>query len=326
MNFDSRARQENGRALDRTGSLEVLLVLADKIAELEGRSGLEKVKGVASDTRRYLSTRSGLPLAAQFANHLAAYDATDDLIPFFGDHRLAHIEAHFQLQNSVCLAYHGFYNQAFSTLRSVCELSLLQASLPEGPVASERRLKLLRSMLPHEGDFPATDDVNWVLPAGFGASQTPKKEASSLEEWAVDGCRTPPWRKMRDRLLESDCARRFDSATQFSARLADSIGNLDPYVHTRGRLRSATGLSSGNMLTFSEDSLSQCCTRMMSTTQISITVLLLAFLPTATFHPDAAAGFIDARDFRRALSVLPSKDANLLRGIYDNLSSESGSV
>ncbi len=301
-------------------------MVADEIAQLEWRAGLENVVGVASDTRRYFSTPSGLRLAAQLANHLAAYGATDDLIPFFGDHRLAHTEAYFQLKNSVCLAYHGFYSQAFSTLRSVCELSLLQASLPEGPVVSDQKLDLLRSMLPPECELPGLDEVNWVLPAGFGASQSPKQEASSLEEWAVDGCRTPKWWQMCERLLESDCARRFDSETQLSARLSGSMRNLDPYVHARGRLRSATGLSSGNMLRFSEESLSQFGTQMMCATQASIAMLLLAFLPSATFHPDAAAGFIDSGDLHRALSVLPSKDATLLRGIYESRNSESGSA
>lgn len=301
-------------------------MVADEIAQLELRAGLENVEGVASDTRRYFSTTSGLRLAAQLANHLAAYGATDDLIPFFGDHRLAHIEAYFQLKNSVGLAYHGFYNQAFSSLRSVCELSLLQASLPGGPVVSDQKLDLLRSMMPPEYELPGLDEVNWVLPAGFGASQSPKQEASCLEEWAVGGCRTPPWRKMRDRLLESDCARRFDSVTGLSARLSESMGKLDSYVHARGRLRSATGLSRGDMLRLSEESLSQFGTRMMCATQVSIAMLLLAFLPSATFHPDAAAGFIDSWDLQRALSVLPSKDATLLIGIYDSRNSESRSV
>jgi hypothetical protein len=301
-------------------------LVADETDTLGWRAGLKNVGGVAADTRQYFSTPSGRCLAAKLADHLVAYDATDDLIPFFGDHRLAHAEAYFQLKNSVCLAYHGFYSQAFSTLRSVCELSLLQASMPEGPVVSDRKLGLLRSILPPECTLPGLDEVNWVLPAGFGASQSPKREASNLEEWAVDGCRTPPWHKMWARLLESDCARRFDCETELSVRLSESMGDLDPYVHARGRLRSAIGLSSGNILRLSEESLSQFGTRMMCASQVSITILLLAFLPRATFHPYAAAGFIDSGDLHRALIVLPSKDATLLRGIYDSRNSESGSV
>jgi hypothetical protein len=91
---------------------------------------------------------------------------------------------------------------------------------------------------------------------------------------------------------------------------------LDPYVHARARLRSATWLANGNTLQFSQESLLLFGAQMMCTMQVSIAMLLLAFLPTATSHPDATAGFIDYGDLRRALSVLPLKDAELLRAIY----------
>lgn len=293
-------------------------MLADGVSWLESRVGLENVASVAAETRRHLSSPLGAPLAAQLTDHLSAYQATDDLVPFFGDHRLPHTEANFQLKNAVCLAYHGFYSQAFSTLRSVCELSLLQASLPEGPLISDEKLNLLRSVLPPGCVLPDPDAVNWVLPPGFGASQTPEREASTLEEWAINGCRTPRWTLILQRLLDTDIARRFDSETQLAARLRESLASLDPYVHARGRLRSAIGLSRGNALGFSWESLSAFGTQMACTTQVSITVLLVAFLPTATSHPDAAAGFIDPGDLRRALGVLPPRDAQLLRQIYDD--------
>ena len=66
---------------------------------------------------------------------------------------------------------------------------------------------------------------------------SPEQEASSLEEWAVDGCRTPRWPRMLERLL-------------------------DPYVHARGRLRSARPVN-GNMLRFSQESPSLFGARMM---------------------------------------------------------------
>jgi len=291
---------------------------AGVVNKLEVWAGVDAAAGVASETRRHLSSPSGLSLATQIANHLSAYNATDDLVPYFGDYRLAHTEAFYQLKNSVCLAYHGFYNQAFATLRSVCELSLLQASLPEGDAVSNRTLDLLRSALPPGQVLPRRDEVNWVLPVGFSATQTPEREATTLAEWAVDGCRTPKWQTMRQRLLHSDVARKFDSMVQISARFQESLSDLDPYIHARGHLRSATGLSAGNMLRFSEKSLLQYGTRMMCATQVSLTVLLIAFLPSATSYPEAAAGFIDYGDLHLALSVLPSKDAELLRAIYDN--------
>lgn len=293
-------------------------MLADEITLLEFFAGVENVAGVAAETRLYLSSSSGLRIAVKLRNHLSAYNVTGDVVPFFGDHRLAHTEGFFQLQNSVCLAYHGFYSQAFSTLRSVCELSLLQASLREGDVMSDEKLNLLRSMSSPDRALQDANEVNWVLPSGFGASQSPGQEASTLEEWGVDGCRTPRWQGMLKRLLDSDTARRFDSETQLSARLKESLADLDPYVHARGRLRSATGLSNGNMLRFSRESLSIFSTRMMCTTQVSIAVLLVAFLPTATSHSDAAAGFINYEDLHRALTVLPSRDAELLRAIYND--------
>jgi hypothetical protein len=278
----------------------------------------------ASETRKHLATPSGLSLAKQLANHLSAYNATDDLVPYFGDYRLAHTEAFYQLRNSVCLAYHGFYNQALATLRSVCELSLLQASLPEGNAVSDRALDLLRSAMPPGQDLPSRNEVNWVLPVSFSATQTPEREATTLAEWAVEGCRTPTWRTMCKRLFLSDVARKFNSVAQLSARLQESLSDLDPYIHARGHLRSAMGLSGGNMLRFSEKSLLQYGTRMMCTTQVSITVLLIAFLPSATSYPDAAAGSIDYSDLHHALSVLPPKDAELLRAIYDNRNACTG--
>ena len=299
---------------------------ASEVEQLERRAGLQNVLGVASGTRRYLSTPSGLRLAAQLGNHLAAYSATDDLVPYFGDHRLAHTEAYFQLKNAICLAYHGFYSQAFSTLRLVCELTLVQASLPEGPVVSEEKLDLLRSVLPPGSVLPGIEKVNWVLPVGFGARQSPDQKASSLEEWAVDGCRTPSWQEMLRRLLDSNVARSFDSQTQLSLRFEESMRSLDPYVHVRGRLRSGTSLSGGNILQFSQESLSHFGTRMMCAVQVSVAVLLLAFLPSATFHPDASAAFIDLGDLHRALSILPSTDSGLLKAMYDSRKSEDGSA
>jgi hypothetical protein len=172
-------------------------------------------------------------------------------------------------------------------------------------------------MLPPGQVPPARDEVNWTLPAGFGATQIPEREATSLSEWAVDGCRPPRWQRMLKRLLDSDIAREFDSETQLAARVQYSLSNLDPYVHARGRLRSATGVSAGNTLRFSKESLSQFGERMMCTTQVSIAVLLIAFLPTATSHPEAAAGFIDRGDLHLALSVLPPTDMELLRAVYE---------
>ena len=157
---------------------------------LEARAGVGAIAGVAAQTRAYLASSLGLGLAAQLADHLSAFNATDDLVPFYGDYRLAHTEAYFQLQNSVCLAYHGFYRQAFSTLRPVCELSLLQASLPEGATIS---------------DGP----MNVVLPLGWCAGQHPGQVASSLEDWAVDGCRTPNWQGMMKRVHNTETGRCF---------------------------------------------------------------------------------------------------------------------
>lgn len=279
---------------------------------------VSNVTGVASETKEYLSSQSGLLLAVSLVDHLSAYNCTDDLIPYFGDYRLAHTEAFYQLKNSVCLAYHGFYSQAISTLRSVCELSLLQASLPEGDVP-DRTINLLRSMLPNGQDLPSREEANWILPPGFGATQTPDREATCLAEWAIDGCRTPRWQIMLKRLLESKIAQEFNSETKLDERVKDLLSNIDPYVHARGRLCTATGLSSGNMLRFSKESLLQFGDRMVRTTQVSIAMLLIAFLPTATSHPDAAAGFIEYWDLSRAMSVLPSKDVELLWAIYKGL-------
>ena len=280
---------------------------------LEALAGIDTVAGVSSDTRRHFHTASGRRLSEGLVQHLRAFAALDDLIPYFGDHRLPYSESLFQLKNSICLAYNGSYHQAFATLRSVCELSLLQAALPEGPVVSERQLELLRTMLPPEIELPGIDEVNWVLPPGFGARQSPERAATTLEEWAVDGCRTPRWGLMLDLVLASEQAGLFAEASGLKARFAESMSDLDSYVHARGRLRTATELCAGNAARFNENTLSQFATRMMCATQVSVSVLLVAFLPCATTHPDAVAGFIDAGSLEVAIRVLPVADAGLLR-------------
>lgn len=287
------------------------------VSMLEFWAEVDSAADIASQTRLHLSSPPGLLLATQLSDHLRAYNATDDLIPYFGDYRLAHTEAFYQLRNSVGLSYYGFYSQAFATLRSVCELSLFQASFPQGEAVSDQTLDLLRSMLPSDRTPPGREEVNWALPLGFGATQSPKCEANSLAEWAVDGCGTPPWKNMQKRLLNMEIVRQFDSEVGLSKRMDDLFRDLNHYVHARGFLRSATGISGGNMLRFSMSSLSQFGVCMVKATQISVVVLLLAFLPTATSHPDAAAGFINKSDLRRALSILPSKDAELLQAIYE---------
>jgi hypothetical protein len=289
---------------------------ADHLDRLEFWTDIGSVKGVASETNQYLSSQSGLPLAASLVDHIVAYNSTDDLVPYFGDYRLAHTEAFYQLRNSVCLAYHGFYSQAISTLRSVCELSLLQASLPEGNIVSDRTINLLRSMMPDDQVLPAREEANWVLTPGFGSTQTADREATSLAEWAIDGCRTPRWGEMLKRLLESKIAQGFNSETKLDERVKGLLSNIDPFVHARGSLCTATGLSSGNMLRFSKESLLQFGDRMIRTTQVSIAMLFIAFLPTSTSHPGAAAGFIEYVDLNRALVVLPHKDVEFFRAVY----------
>ncbi len=285
----------------------------DSAAHIEALIGLSDVAGVAAETRERLSSASGNRLATRLVEHLRAYAALDDLVPYFGDHRLPYNESSFQLNNSVCLAYSGFYVQAYATLRSVCELSLLQAALPEGPVVTERQLELLRTMLPPDLGLPGISDVNWVLPLGFGAQQSPDRAATTLEEWAIDGCRTPRWGSMFNLLMALEHAGQFASETQLRERFADSMGDLDSYVHARGRLRTATELCACNAIRFNAETLLQFATRMMCAVQVSVTLLLVAFLPSATTHPDAAAGFLDAGDLENALKVLPVADANLIR-------------
>lgn len=290
-------------------------MVADGAAQLEARIGLGDVAGVSADTRVYMSSPTGSRLASRLVEHLRAYAALDDLVPYFGDHRLPYTESSFQLRNSVCLAYGGLYVQAYATLRSVCELSLLQAALPEGPVVSERQLELLRAVLPTDLELPAVDDVNWVLPPGLGARQSPERAATTLEEWAIDGCRTPRWGSMFDLLMDREPAESFARETKLRERFADSMADLDSYVHARGRLRTGTELCACNALRFDADTLFKFATRMMCAVQASVALLLIAFLPGATTHPDAAAGFIDPGDFERALRILPVVDARLLRVI-----------
>lgn len=118
-------------------------------------------------------------------------------------------------------------------------------------------------------------------------------------------------------LINSDIASRFNDETKIADRLEDVLTDLHPYIHARGYLKSATGLSRANFPRFSRESFSFFVEKMMSSTQLSVTILLLAFLPSATFHPQAAAGFIDASDLVAALKILPESHAVLLRDIYD---------
>jgi len=59
------------------------------------------------------------------------------------------------------------------------------------------------------------------------------------------------------------------------------------------------------MLQFFQESLSLFGARMMCATQVSIAALLVAFLPTATSHPDATAGFIDYGDCAKRSACFP---------------------
>lgn len=269
----------------------------ESVSRVEMFAGVDRVAVVASDTRSHFAS-SGSRLADQLAAHLSAFNAASDLVPFFGDYRLAHTEADYQLRDSVCLAFHGFYSQAFSTLRSVCELVLLQSSLPEGAISSET-------------------EVNLVWITGQRARQRSEKKATSLETWAVNGARIPKWQEMLQRLLNSNTARRFNEETRLGDRLKEFFERLNSYVHERGFLRSATGLSSGNFLRFSEKSISLFVTNLMHATQLSVSMLLLAFLPTATSEKDAAAGSIDNGQLAMVLRILPQKDANFFRIIRD---------
>jgi hypothetical protein len=265
---------------------------------IEWWANVRAVADIAAQTSSYLSS-SQPHLAVQLADHISAYNATGDVIPFFGDYRLPYSESFFQLRNSVSLAFHGFYSQSFSVLRSVCELSLLQSSLPEGAIRTE-------------------EGVNWVWLLGQRAIKSPSSDvASSIEAWAVDGCKIPPWRDMLKKLLRSDIAREFDQKTKLSARLKEIFDGTNQYVHVRGWQRSAINLRNGG-LRLSEESLLLFGTHMMRATQMSISILLLAFLPTATSYADAAAGFIDGTQLSMALRVLPKKDAELFRQIHDN--------
>jgi len=271
---------------------------------LETWAGLEGVPAIAARTRAHLST-PGSGLATQMADHLEAFNSTSDIVPYSGDYRLAHTEAQFQLCNSVRLAFYGFYSQACVTLRSVCELSLMQSTLPEGAASTDAEVNTV-----------------WFLgDRARVAGRLSPEIADSQEAWSVRGARIPSWQSMMSRLLSSDLARRFDEETGVGARLRETFESLNPFVHERGYLRSAMGLSGGsNLPGFSEEALCQYASHRMRVAQLSVSILLLAFLPTATFHPDAAAGFIDPTDIGIALRVLPQKDAQLLRKIYVDLS------
>lgn len=270
----------------------------ESVSFVEQFAGVDKVAGIATETHSYFAL-SEYPHAKQFAVHLSAFNATSDVVPFFGDYRLAHTEADYQLRNSVCLAFHGFYSQAFSTLRSVCELSLLQSSLPEGTTSSELEANIV-----------------WIT--GQRAGQLTERTARTLETWAIDGGRIPKWQEMLKRLLSSNTACRFDRETHLGNRLKKFFECLNTYVHLRGFLRSATCLSSGNFLRFSEKSFTSFGTHMMCAAQLSVSMLLLAFLPTATTEKNAAAGFIDNVQLEMALRILPKKDADMFRSIRKN--------
>lgn len=123
---------------------------------------------------------------------------------------------------------------------------------------------------------------------------------------------------MLKRLFKSKIAQEFKTETKLDERVKDLLSNIDPYVHARGSLCTATGLSSGNMLRFSKESLLQFGRRMFLTTQVSIAMLLIAFLPTATSQPGAAAGFIEYGDLSRALGVLSSSDVDFFRAVYND--------
>jgi len=270
-----------------------------EVSRLIWWADIDAVAGIAAQTREYLCS-SPSPLAIQIAKHLSAYNSAGDVIPFFGDFRLPYTESFLQLRNAVSLAYHGFYNQAFSALRSVCELSLLQSSLPEGEIPSE-------------------EEVNIVWFTGQLAAEEPSSNyATSLKEWAIDGCKIPRRNVMLNILFESKTTREFDYETNFRERLEKIFIDTDQYIHVRGWQRSAINLGNGG-LRFSEKSLSLFGSSMMISAQLSITMLLVTFLPRVTKN-SAAAGFIDPDHLYMAIHVLPKRDAQFLNNLYEERS------
>ena len=283
---------------------------------LKNISGITNLSEVACATESHLE-HDGASLTARALRAVTSYNDMGDLVPYFGDHRLPHTEASNQLHVAFCLAFHGFYSQAFSTLRPVLELTLLQAALPPGPVVSQRKRDLFVELFAPQADPLVWETVNLVLPAGFGERQTPHQTAGTIDDWASDGCRSPKWKPLLKQVFKTDVAHELDERLGLSCRVSRLMATLNPFVHTRGRRHTSVGLSKGNVLRFSADSFNRFCEMMLDVVSISLEIYLVRFLPTATFHPEAAAGFLEEGDFLRAMKLVPVPDAEVLGELYE---------
>lgn len=262
------------------------------MSRLEALVPLDAPDLVLARTRTYLASTPSVVTA--LADSLWVHNDLFDALPIGGDCSLAYQEADTQLRASVSLAFLGFYSQALTSLRTVCEMDLLQAALPAAGFSTEV-------------------NVMWPLGVRSGLLEQGDTASLSVEEWAVLGGRIPRRKSLLDDLLRQPPVAAFAEATSLRPRIQAAFDELDRYVHVRGWLRTALRthvLEDG----FSDEALSFYATQVIRVCQLSTLMILMALSPRVA--GDLASGVVDRSLLFKASSLLLPHDAAVLRELY----------
>jgi len=132
----------------------------------------KKILNAYNESLEYLSNNPELYI--KLTKYIRAYYLIDDLIPqtednFISGHSFPYSESYFELENSYQLCLEGFYNYAFSALRSVLELGLIRIYFAVEDkeheevrpwITSKKRTPSFRSALKRLNKIPCFKEYN----------------------------------------------------------------------------------------------------------------------------------------------------------------------
>lgn len=229
-------------------------------------------------------------LRRRVRDHLQARYEINDLIPqtldrFGSGHYFPFSESYDELEKSLLLSVFGFYRNAFDSLRTSLELSLVGVFYDRDDDAGSKIQEWIRS------DAPTPWFRKEMIPA---LSTIPGYEA-------------------------------FCEISNFEDVLQKLYGNLSGFVHVRGFPYSSTRLSSSNVIQFSEESLRGYIDFFCEVAHSSVILILLKYpigmqsVPlTSKFGLNPpAGGFLDAEAQAAVLAILHEDERRVLQAISD---------
>lgn len=229
-------------------------------------------------------------LRRRVQDHLQARYGINDLIPqtldkFGSGHYFPFSESYDELEKSLLLSVFGFYRNAFDSLRTSLELSLVGVFYDRDDDAGSKIQEWIRS------DAPTPWFRKEMIPA---LSTIPGYEA-------------------------------FCKISNFEDVLQKLYGNLSGFVHVRGFPYSSTRLSSSNVIQFSEESLRVYIDFFCEVVHSSIILILLKYpigmqaVPLMSkfgLNPPAG-GFLDVEEQVAVLAILGKDEQLVLQAISD---------